>query len=143
MDESPDQIEKPWAVYFGTPGLGGIGRIPEYEGIYPRIQPHEGSSIITYWYPEWVKTFKTVNEAIDYFIIHQQPYEEEYSRETTLKQVSRHFPSAMKQEKQKELHSLVDILKQVALSQSLTKCTQPKPASCGYCVRKEKSMLKS
>ncbi len=140
MGESLSQIEKPWAVYGWWIGSWDIGRIIEYNGTSPQIQYCEGQMYsLASWDPKWVKTFKTINEAIDYFVIHQQPYEEEYSRETTLKQVSRHFPNAMKQELQRERHSLVNLLKDLALSQSLTKCTQPKPTSCGYCARQEKA----
>lgn len=142
MDESKFQLEKPWAVYGVGLGATGIGVMAE--------KPSNSSGYIIYsegqvypselWNMHYVHTFAKLNEAVDYFLKNQCPiWEDPYSKEDITRHLHIHFPQAMKQEKQKELHSLVDVLKKVTISQSLAKCTQQQPVSCIGCVRREKT----
>ncbi len=108
-------IEKPWAVYGWYLGSWNIGRILKYNVDSPQIQYSEGQMYpLASWDPKWVTTFKSLNEAVDHFIIHQTGiYEEIYSKEKILKELSRYFPAAIKQERQRELTSLVKLLTKI------------------------------
>lgn len=140
---SKEIIEKTWAVYGWYLGSWNIGKILRYNGTSPQIQYSEGQEYpLASWDPKWIKSFKSFNEAVDYFIVHQTGiYEEIYSRKSIFKELSRHFPTAIKQEKQNELTSLVSILKKVEVSKSSfqnTQNTKQHFGPCASCIRQEK-----
>ncbi len=138
-------LEKPWAVYDVPRGAVGIGLLKEklpngtsYLTRFEHQYPPES------WDTRYIHTFNKLSEAVDYFLKNQCPVygEDPYSKEKTFKILSINFRIAMKQEKQKEIKSLVTLLKNVALSQSSPKCTENTKSQfgpCVGCIRQEKA----
>lgn len=76
---------------------------------------------------DYVKTFKTSKEAIDYFLRNQVSYEDPFSkREITMLLLS-NFPKALKQEAVQNIYQTLIAYKNKLSSQSLPKCTFPSP----------------
>jgi hypothetical protein len=117
------KIEKPWAVY----GAGGeawdIGLIHSLSSdqrtghiIYTEGQYYPPEL----WDMDYVKIFKTSNEATEYFLKHQSS-ENRFSK--VLNKLLINFPKAMKRESIQNLYDLLVSYKNKLSSQSSPKCT--------------------
>lgn len=145
-NSSPKQnIETPWAVYsiwVGATGIGLLAEKPSHNSCYILYSENQiyGPEL---WDRNYVRLFSKLNDAANYFLENQCPVlEKPYSKQELIKHLNIYFPNAMHKEKQNEISSLVNILNNVALSQSLPKCTKnlnSKFGSCQGCIRQEKA----
>jgi hypothetical protein len=140
----PEKIEKPWAAYGCWIGVEGIGRVLSYNKTSFQLQYSEDPACsLTSLSPSWVRSFKFLNEAVNYFLSNPVlSYDPINPKKSILKELEKNFPKAIAQEKKNELTALVNLLSNLTHSQSPPKCTENTKyqfGPCSGCIKQEKT----
>ena len=99
--EYPEGHEKPWCVYSFGLGLSGFGKIIRKEKEFLVIKYGENSHS-AHWDPAYVTRFKTLDEAVEYYIKNRRGVDirdRQLTPDEVREQARGYFPSYYKDKK--------------------------------------------